>query len=104
MHDTTAISIWPASAKRFVRRYAPAVSIRLERSSIPMSTRLRQPDHPLESATIDRIERDWNELDRWLRTTVECWREEARAQIGRLGSLKQYTGADRRASIFSLNG
>jgi hypothetical protein len=57
--------------------------------------------NPLDIAT---VERDWNELDRWLRTTVECWREEARAQIGRLGSLKQYTCADRRASIFSLNG
>ena len=60
--------------------------------------------NPLDSGTIASIERDWNDLDGWLRKTVECWREEARAQIGRLGNLKQYTGADRQASIFSLNG
>ena len=60
--------------------------------------------NPLDSGTIARIQDDWNELDRWLRKTVECWREEARAEIGRLGNLRQYTGADRPANIFSLNG
>jgi len=58
----------------------------------------------LDRETIARIERDWNELDDWLRKTVERWREEARAQIGRLGNLKQYTGADRQTNIFTLNG
>jgi len=58
----------------------------------------------LDSGSIARIERDWNELHQWLRTTVGCWREDARAQIGRLGNLKQYTGADRQANIFTLNG